>query len=120
MRRFSKLLIGPALIDEFGDPDNPEHWKFLAELSAYHCAGPGKRYPPILIATNRLDDRAHPGHARKMAAKLQAMGYQAWFYELATGGHSYGKDYREQARFMSLGFAFLRRSIGWDVAVDCP
>ena len=69
--------------------------------------------PPILIATSRRDDRAHPGHARKMAAKLQTMGYEAHFYELATGGHSYGKDHDDMAAFISLGYAFLRRAIGW-------
>jgi prolyl oligopeptidase len=114
MRRYSKLLIGPAITDEYGDPDKPEDWAFLAAISAYHTAAPGQAYPPILIATSRRDDRAHPGHARKMAAKLQAMGYQAHFYELATGGHSYGKDHAAMADFMSLGYAFLRRSIGWN------
>jgi prolyl oligopeptidase len=114
MRRFAKLLIGPWVIDEYGDPDSPEDWKFLAEISAYHVAAPGKAYPPILLATSRRDDRAHPGHARKMAAKLQAMGYEAHFYEPAAGGHSYGKDHYDQATFMSLGYSFLRRAIGWD------
>jgi prolyl oligopeptidase len=74
---------------------------------------PGRAYPPILIATSRRDDRAHPGHARKMAAKLRAMGYEAHFYELATGGHSYGKDHDDMAAFISLGYAFLRQAIGW-------
>lgn len=113
MRRYHKLLIGPAITDEYGDPDKPEDWKFLAGISAYHMAAPGRAYPPILIATSRRDDRAHPGHARKMAAKLQAMGYEAHFYELATGGHSYGKDHDDMAAFISLGYAFLRRAIGW-------
>jgi prolyl oligopeptidase len=113
MRRYHKLLIGPAITDEYGDPDKPEDWEFLAGISAYHVAAPGQTYPPILIATSRRDDRAHPGHARKMAAKLQAMGYDAFFYELATGGHSYGKDHDDEAAFMSLGYAFLRRAIGW-------
>jgi prolyl oligopeptidase len=114
MRRYAKLLIGPAITDEYGDPDKPEDWAFLAGISAYHVAAPGQAYPPILIATSRRDDRAHPGHARKMAAKLQAMGYEAHFYELATGGHSYGKDHADTAAFMSLGYAFLRRAIGWN------
>jgi prolyl oligopeptidase len=113
MRRYSKLLIGPAITDEYGDPDKPEDWRFLAGISAYHAAAPGHIYPPILIATSRRDDRAHPGHARKMAAKLQAMGYEAHFYELATGGHSYGKNHEDTAAFMALGYAFLRRAIGW-------
>ena len=114
MRRYAKLLMGAACIDEYGDPDKPEDWKFLAGLSAYHVATPGKAYPPILIATSRRDDRVHPGHARKMAAKLQTMGYEAHFYEPAAGGHSYGKDHGEQAAFISLGCAFLRSAIGWD------
>jgi prolyl oligopeptidase len=112
MRRY-ELLIGPAITDEYGDPENPEDWEFLAGISAYHVAAPGQTYPPILIATSRRDDRAHPGHARKMAAKLQAMGYEAHFYELATGGHSFGKDHNDMAAFISLGYAFLRRAIGW-------
>ena len=75
---------------------------------------PGRPYPPILIATTRRDDRVHPGHARKMAAKLQAMGYEnVWFYEPAAGGHGYGKDNRERAAFSALGYAFLRRKIGF-------
>ena len=83
-------------------------------MSAYHVAAPGKAYPPILIATSRRDDRVHPGHGRKMAAKLQAMGYEAYFYEPAAGGHGYGKDHGEQATFISLGYAFLRATIGWE------
>jgi len=114
MRRYTKLLAGLWWIDEYGDPDKPEDWKFLSEMSAYHVAAPGKAYPPILLATSRRDDRVHPGHARKMAAKLQAMGYEAHFYEPAAGGHSYGKDHAEQAMFMALGYTFLRRAIGWD------
>ena len=75
MRRYNKLLAGASWVAEYGNPDIPEDWAFLQHLSAYHCAAPGQRYPPILLASNRRDDRVHPGHARKMAAKLQAMGY---------------------------------------------
>ncbi len=113
MRRYSKLLAGASWIAEYGDPDKPEDWAFLQAYSAYHLAEPGKRYPPILLATTRADDRVHPGHARKMAAKLQALGYEASFYEPAAGGHGYGKDNRERAAFTALGYAFLRRKIGW-------
>jgi prolyl oligopeptidase len=114
MRRYSKLHAGASWIAEYGDPDNPEDWDFLKEISAYHRAAPGHHYPPILIATSRRDDRVHPGHARKMAAKLQAMGYEALFYEPAAGGHGYGKDNRERASFTALGYNFLRRAIGWN------
>jgi prolyl oligopeptidase len=114
MRRYHKLLAGASWIAEYGDPDKPEDWQFLQTYSAYHAAEPGRRYPPILLATTRKDDRVHPGHARKMAAKLQAMGYEAYFYEPAAGGHGYGKDNAERAAFIALGYAFLRRAIGWE------
>jgi prolyl oligopeptidase len=114
MRRYTKLHAGSSWIAEYGDPDDPDDWRFLHEISAYHAAQPGRRYPPILLATSRRDDRVHPGHARKMAAKLQAMGCEAWFYEPAAGGHGYGKDNRERAAFTALGYNFLRRAIGWE------
>ena len=115
MRRYAKLHAGASWIAEYGNPDDPADWAFLSEISAYHAAVPGRPYPPILIATSRRDDRVHPGHARKMAAKLQAMGYQAYFYEPAAGGHGYGKDNAERAAFTALGYNFLRRAIGWEV-----
>ena len=104
MRRYTKLLAGASWIAEYGDPDKPEEWAWLQTYSAYHQAVPGQAYPPILIATTRRDDRVHPGHARKMAAKLQAMGYdQVYFYEPAAGGHGYGKDNKERAAFIGAG-----------------
>lgn len=114
MRRYSKLLAGASWIAEYGDPDKSEDWAWLQTYSAYHQAEPGRPYPPILIATTRRDDRVHPGHARKMAAKLRALGYeQVYFYEPAAGGHGYGKDNKERAAFSALGYTFLRRKIGW-------
>ena len=113
MRRYSKLLAGASWIAEYGDPDKPEEWAWLQTYSAYHAAKPGQKYPPILLATTRRDDRVHPGHARKMAAKLQAMGYEAYFYEPAAGGHGYGKDNKERAAFAVLGYTFLKDRIGW-------
>jgi prolyl oligopeptidase len=114
MRRYAKLLAGASWIAEYGDPDKPEDWNFIKTFSAYQQAEPGRRYPPILLATSRKDDRVHPGHARKMTAKLQAMGYEAYFYEPAAGGHGYGKDNKERAAFTALGLTFLREKIEWN------
>ncbi len=116
MRRYSKLLAGASWIAEYGDPDDPEDWAFLKTYSAYHQVKPpeaGNSYPAILLATTRRDDRVHPGHARKMAAKLHAIGHEAYFYEPASGGHGYGKDNSERAAFMALGYRFLRQGIDW-------
>ena len=114
MRRYTQLLAGASWIAEYGDPAIPADWAFLGPTSAYHAAEPGRSYPPILLATARRDDRVHPGHARKMAAKLQVLGYEAHFYEPAAGGHGFGKDNAEVASFAALGMLFLRRAIGWD------
>ncbi|KJC39101.1 peptidase S9 [Bradyrhizobium sp. LTSP885] len=113
MRRYTKLLAGASWIAEYGDPDKPEEWAWLQTYSAYHTAKAGQPYPPILIATTKRDDRVHPGHARKMTAKLQAMGYEAYLYEPAAGGHGYGKDNKERAAFIALGYTFLKDKIGW-------
>lgn len=112
MRRYTRLLAGGSWVAEYGDPDDPADWAFLREISAYHAPVPPAG-PPILLATARRDDRVHPGHARKWAAKLRAEGYPAWYYELASGGHGYGKDNRQRATFTALGFRFLRAGIGW-------
>ncbi|MBM3523535.1 MAG: S9 family peptidase [Alphaproteobacteria bacterium] len=113
MRRYSKLLAGASWIAEYGDPDKLEDWAFLRRISAYHTAEAGKAYPPMMIATTRRDDRVHPGHARKMAARLEALGHRVEFYEPAAGGHGYGKDNKERAMFTALGLTFLRDAIAW-------
>jgi prolyl oligopeptidase len=110
MRRYTQLLAGPSWIAEYGDPDKPEDWAFMQAFSAYHNLGTGRSYPPVLLVTSRRDDRVHPGHARKMAAKLMALKQTVFFYEPDEGGH--GAANKEQAAFLSaLGFSFLRKTI---------
>jgi prolyl oligopeptidase len=112
MARYTKLLAGQSWIAEYGDPEIPEQWDFIRRYSPYHLASEDKDYPPILITTNRTDDRVHPGHARKMAARLEQMGHRVWFNETVAGGHSGAVDNAKQAQSQALGFAFLRRTIG--------
>jgi prolyl oligopeptidase len=112
MARYTKLLAGQSWIAEYGDPEIPQEWKFIRRYSPYHLASADKDYPPILITTNRTDDRVHPGHARKMAARLEQMGHRVWFNETVAGGHSGAVDNAKQAQSQALGFAFLRRTIG--------
>ncbi|MDB5654437.1 MAG: Prolyl oligopeptidase, partial [Tardiphaga sp.] len=88
-----------------------DEWDFIRKFSPYHLIEAGKNYPPIFITTNRTDDRVHPGHARKMAARLQEMGYPVWFNETVAGGHSGAVDNSKQAQSQALGFAFLRKTI---------
>jgi prolyl oligopeptidase len=96
---------------EYGDPSKPEDAKWLAAYSPYQHVDAGADYPPVLLTTSTADDRVHPGHARKMAARLEAMGHRVWFSETVEGGHSGAVDNTKQAQSQALGFAFLRRTI---------
>lgn len=116
MRRYTKLPPGASWISEYGDPDKPEDWAFLQEISAYHRVEPGRNYPPILLATSNRDDRVHPGHARKMAAKLKELGYPVYFHEPAEGGHGGSVDNRQLAFNLTLLYAFLRKTIAPEMA----
>jgi prolyl oligopeptidase len=114
MKRYTKLTAGPSWAGEYGDPDKPEDWAFLQDISAYHHVDAARPYPPVLLTTSARDDRVHPGHARKMAAKLMAQGHTVYFHEPQDGGHSGGTDNAHIAFNVALGFAFLRKTIAKD------
>ncbi len=88
MARFHKLLAGASWIPEYGNPDVAEQAEPLLRYSPYQNIQPGKAYPEMLLMTSTRDDRVHPGHARKMAAKLIELGHPALFYEAREGGHA--------------------------------
>ncbi|HEY9684826.1 MAG TPA: prolyl oligopeptidase family serine peptidase [Oculatellaceae cyanobacterium] len=107
MRRFSHLLAGASWMDEYGDPDKPEQWAFISKYSPYQNLRKDKSYPPILITTSTRDDRVHPGHARKMVARLSEQGHENLYYENIEGGHGAAAN-NEQIAFMdALAFTFL-------------
>jgi prolyl oligopeptidase len=116
MKRYTKLTAGASWVSEYGDPEKPEDWAFLREISAYHHVEPARRYPPILLTTSARDDRVHPGHARKMAAKLAAQGHSVYFHEPLEGGHAGASDNAQLAFNLALSFAFLRKTIVLDLA----
>ena len=111
LKRYTKLTAGPSWVSEYGDPDDPADWAFMQEMSAYQAVKPGRHYPPILLTTSARDDRVHPSHARKMAAKLLALGYRVYFYEPPEGGHGGATDNAQVAFNVALEYAFLRRMI---------
>lgn len=107
MKRYSHLLAGASWMAEYGDPDDPAQWEFIQRFSPYHLVEPNRNYPPVLITTSTRDDRVHPGHARKFAAKLLDYGYDVTYYENIEGGHGGAAD-NDQAAFMSaLAYEFL-------------
>jgi prolyl oligopeptidase len=107
MRRYNKLLAGASWMDEYGDPDKPEDWAYIQKYSPYQNTHADQKYPPILITTSTRDDRVHPGHARKMAARLEEQGHQVLYYENIEGGHGAAANNRQSAYMSALAYAFL-------------
>jgi prolyl oligopeptidase len=110
MKRYTHLSAGASWVAEYGDPDKPEEWSFIRTFSPYHNVAKDKDYPPILFYTATSDDRVGPVQARKMAAKMQDMGYvNVWFYENTEGGHGAAADNQQSAFMHALAYTFL-----WD------
>ncbi|MBN8728360.1 MAG: S9 family peptidase [Xanthomonadales bacterium] len=108
MKRYTHLSAGASWIAEYGDPDKPEEWAWIRTFSPYQNVEPGVDYPPVLFYTATSDDRVGPVQARKMAAKMQAMGYEnVWFYENTEGGHGGAADNRQQAFMSTMVYTFL-------------
>ncbi|HZR19285.1 MAG TPA: prolyl oligopeptidase family serine peptidase [Verrucomicrobiae bacterium] len=112
MRRFNKLLAGASWMDEFGNPDKPEDWAYISKYSPYQNVFKDKKYPRVLFTTSTRDDRVHPGHARKMVARMKEQGHDVLYYENTEGGHG-GAANNKQAAFMSaLAYTFLWEELG--------
>ncbi len=107
MRRYSKLLAGASWMGEYGDPDVPEQWEYIRTFSPYHNFDAARSHPPMLITTSTRDDRVHPGHARKMTAKLTAARKDVLYYENIEGGHGGAADNAQRAHLYALQAVFL-------------
>jgi prolyl oligopeptidase len=111
MLRFDRMLAGASWVDEYGSPAAPEERAFLARISPYHNLRAGTRYPPPFFVTSTKDDRVHPGHARKMAARMADLGLPFYYYENIDGGHAAAADQRERAKRVALEFTYLVRRL---------
>ena len=107
MKRYNKLLAGASWMDEYGNPDKPADWAFIRKYSPYQNVRPGVVYPPVLFTTSTRDDRVHPGHARKMYARMTAYGDNVLFYENTEGGHAAAANNKETAYKDALQYTFL-------------
>jgi len=107
MKRYHLLLAGASWMAEYGDPDEPGDWEFIKEYSPYQNAAADRPYPPTLFMTSTRDDRVHPGHARKMVAKLHDLGYDVPYHENIEGGHGAAADNEQSAFMWALTYTFL-------------
>jgi prolyl oligopeptidase len=111
MRRYHLLLAGASWMAEYGDPDSPGEWDFIQKYSPYQNIAAGKRYPAVLFTTSTRDDRVHPGHARKMMAKLEQLGQDVTYYENIEGGHGGAANNRQRAYMQALAYWFLQQRL---------
>jgi len=107
MKRYNKLLAGASWMGEYGNPDKPEQWAFIKEYSPYQNLQKDTDYPATFFYTSTRDDRVHPGHARKMAAKMMSYGYPIWYYENTEGGHGGSSTNEQLAERLALAYTHL-------------
>ena len=112
MRRYNKLLAGASWMAEYGNPDVPADWAFLRTYSPYQNVVKDKAYPRVLLMTSTKDDRVHPGHARKMAARMESLGHPVLYYENTEGGHAGAADSKQRAHATALVFTYLLHELG--------
>ena len=119
MRRYTKLSAGASWMAEYGDPDVPAEWEFIRTFSPYHLLRSGVDYPPTFIWTATSDDRVGPVQARKMAARMEAMGVPGlWFHEALEGGHAGASDNKQAARLSAASYEFLWRTLTASAPAD--
>lgn len=111
MRRYHQLLAGASWMAEYGNPDEPDQWAYIQKFSPYQNVRPDVKYPEVLFMTSTRDDRVHPGHARKMFAKMEQQGHTVRYFENIEGGHGGAANNRQTAYMQALSFRFLTEKL---------
>ena len=111
MIRFTQIGAGASWVGEYGSPDVPEERAFLEKISPYQNLKVGVKYPEPLFVTSTKDDRVSPAHARKMAARMQAMGLPFLYYENMEGGHAASANLHETAHRIALEMTYFTRKL---------
>jgi prolyl oligopeptidase len=107
MKRYNKLLAGASWMGEYGNPDIEEEWAYIQKYSPYQNLKKGMKYPKVFFNTSTKDDRVHPGHARKMVAKMESMAYPVYYYENMEGGHAAATTHHQRAFSYALIYVYL-------------
>jgi len=111
MKRYNKLLAGASWMAEYGNPDIPEEWKYIRKYSPYHNLKKGMQYPEVFFTTSTRDDRVHPGHARKMVAKMNDLGYKVYYFENTEGGHAGASTNEQRAKMDAFIYTYLNMKL---------
>ena len=106
MKRYNQLLAGASWMAEYGNPDTDD-WSYMQKWSPYQNLDAAKTYPKVFFCTSTRDDRVHPGHARKMVAKMTDMNKPVYYYENTEGGHAGATNQNQRAYLWGLSYAYL-------------
>jgi prolyl oligopeptidase len=112
MQRYTVMGgAGASWAGEYGDGMDPKDWAYISKYSPYQNIKPGQKYPQVYFETSTKDDRVHPGHARKAAAKMESLGYDVLYYENIDGGHAASANLNETAMRVALEYSYLSRRL---------
>jgi len=108
---YTHIGAGASWVGEYGDPANPAERAVIETYSPYQNLKAGRPYPEVYIETSTKDDRVHPAHARKAAARLKELGYPYLYYENIDGGHAAAANLNETAKRVALEYTYLTRKL---------
>jgi prolyl oligopeptidase len=112
MLRYHKLLAGASWMEEYGDPEDPAMREAIAKYSPFQNVKKGVKYPEVFFLTSTKDDRVHPGHARRMVARMRKQGHPVLYYENTEGGHGGAANLEQRILWSALEFTYLWRQLG--------
>ncbi len=111
MLRYHTLLAGASWMGEYGNPENAEERTYIETYSPYQAIKKEADYPRVFFFTSTRDDRVHPGHARKAAAKFEKYGHPFLYYENTEGGHGAATNPDQRARLSALEYVYFARQL---------
>ncbi len=111
MMRYESIGAGASWAGEYGSVAVPAERAFLASISPYDNLRAGVSYPEPFFVTSTKDDRVTPVHARKMSARMEAMGLPFLYFENTNGGHAASANLAERAERVALEFTYLTRKL---------
>lgn len=112
MIRIAEIGAGASWQGEYGDVDaDPDTMAFWLAHSPYHLLEKGADYPLPLIYTSTRDDRTHPAHGRKFAARMAELDLPYYYFENIEGGHAAGADPKQSARMWALTYIYLMQRL---------
>lgn len=111
MLRYHKLLAGASWMAEYGNPDEPEMEPYIRAYSPFQNVKKDMKYPKTFFLTSTKDDRVHPGHARKMVAKMKDQGHDVLYFENIEGGHGAAANLQQVVRRSALIYTYLYQQL---------